>query len=97
MASTKELEDELAKARKDIQALAAMAADKAKTRGNGLASGVETLLQALSEDARASFEAAKAEGAALRGTAEDQIRANPLAATAIAFGVGILFASLMRR
>lgn len=97
MASTKELEDELAKAKKDIQALAAIAADKAKTRSNGLASGMESLLQGLSEDARASFEAARAEGAVARNMAEDQIRANPLAATAIAFGVGVLFASMMRR
>lgn len=97
MASTKELEDELAKARQDIKALAAIAADKARTRGTGLASGMETLLSSLSDDARDAFEAARAEGAAARGAVEDQIKANPLAATAVAFGAGLLVATLLRR
>lgn len=97
MASTKELEDELAKARKDIKALAAIAADKAKERGTGLAGGMETLLSGLSDDARDAYEVARAEGAAYRGAFEDQVRTNPLAATGIAFGIGMLFATLMRR
>lgn len=97
MASTKELEEELAQAKKDIQALAAIAADKAKARGTGLAAGIETLLAGLSEDARGSYEAARAEGAAYRGQLEEQVRTNPMAATGIAFGIGMLFAMLMRR
>lgn len=97
MATTKELEEELSQAKKDIQALAAIAADKAKARGNGLASGMETLLASLSEDARGAYEVARAEGAAYRGELEDQIRTNPLAATGIAFGIGMLFSMLMRR
>lgn len=97
MPSTKELEAELAAARKDIAALTAMASEKTAARTNGLKDGISAYLGDLSDEARAMFETAQAEGAKARAAAEGRIRDNPLAATAMAFAAGAVVTALLAR
>ncbi len=97
MPTNKELEAELAQARNDIAKLAALAGEKAIARGNGIADGIEATLNDMSDEARAAFNHARKEAAAARGAVEEQIKGNPLVATGIAFGVGVIFASLLNR
>ncbi|MCG6882989.1 MAG: hypothetical protein LJE62_04455 [Silicimonas sp.] len=97
MTTNKELESELAQARKDIATLASLAGEKARARTNGIAEGLEVALNDLSKEARSAFEHARSEGAAARGAVEGQIKENPLLATGIAFGAGILVAALLGR
>lgn len=97
MATKEELEQQLKVARNDIETLAAMAGQTAREQ---LSSGAETAqneLMKLSDDTRALFDSARAEGAKLRGATEDQIRANPLATVGIAFVAGIVVSSLLGR
>lgn len=95
--SNKELEAQLAQARKDIETLAAMAGDRAKTMARETAETAGDHLSALSDEARAVYDRAAAEGRHMREQTEEQIRANPLAATGIAFLAGAFLAMILGR
>lgn len=97
MASVKELESELAKARSDIAALASLAADRGSDRAGGIADAVQGIMGELSDEGRAAFEQARAEGEKLAGRAVDEIRTHPVSAVAIGVAAGALLTLLLRR
>lgn len=97
MPTNKELEQQLAAARKDIETLARMAGARARghvAQAQGRATGY---LEELSDEARAVFDNAQAQGAEARALAEERIRENPLMALGLAAGAGFILASLMRK
>jgi ElaB/YqjD/DUF883 family membrane-anchored ribosome-binding protein len=97
MPTNKELADQLATARKDIEALARMAGARATGEAGAAAGRVTDTLDGLSEETRAMYEAARKQGVALRHDAEDRVREHPLMATGLALFAGFLLANLMRR
>ncbi|MDX2132990.1 MAG: DUF883 domain-containing protein [Planctomycetota bacterium] len=58
---------------------------------------VSTTARDISGAARSGIDAVREQGTETVDHARDAIRANPLAAAAIAFGAGVLLASMMRR
>lgn len=97
MAKQKDLEEQLALARKDIETLAQMAGERAREVGHERIAQAQNGLEHLSEDARSAYNGAVQQGKQARGAAEDQIRANPLAATGLAFAAGFVLAGLLGR
>lgn len=95
--TTKDLEAQLEQARKDIETLALMAGDRARDVAKEKISDASAHLSALSDEARAAYEHAAAEGRKMREQTEEKIRANPLAATGIAFLAGVVLAGLLGR
>jgi ElaB/YqjD/DUF883 family membrane-anchored ribosome-binding protein len=92
-----ELKAQLDATRRDMQVLAAMVRDGASARALRARDDVTEKLDELSEETRALIGAAQAEGLRLADEASDTVRRNPLAAIAIAFGLGWLFGKLSRR
>lgn len=97
MPTNKELEDQLKTARQDIETLAKMAGARATDEAGAVAGRVSERIDGLSEESRAMYEAARRQGVALRGRAEDEVREHPLMATGLAVAAGFLLASLLRR
>lgn len=97
MATTKELEDQLAAARKDIENLARLASERLSDEVRNGRDKATDYVNMLSDEARATFDKAREQGAYSRMMAEDKVRENPLAAVAIALGAGFVLASLLRR
>lgn len=97
MAKTEELEAQLNLARKDIEALVSLAGKTAKEAGTEAAGAATAQLDDLSDDARHLYLAAINEGRKTSQAAQDQIRAHPMAATGIAFVLGLLAASFLAR
>ncbi|KPP85009.1 MAG: hypothetical protein HLUCCA08_11570 [Rhodobacteraceae bacterium HLUCCA08] len=95
--STEDLEAQLEKARKDIETLAAMAGDRARSFAREQAASAEDHLAALSDEARLIYDRAAEDGRQMRDRTEDRIRSNPLAATGIAFLAGAFLAMLLGR
>lgn len=98
MATTShDLEAELKSARRDIETLAQIAAERAGQAGSTAAAYADRKAHELSDDARKLYDDAIQGTRTARREAETQIRENPLAATGIAFLLGALFAALMGR
>ncbi len=97
MATKEELEEQLERARADIETLARMAGQTAQQKAQSAVRGAEQVMDHLSDDARALYESALQEGAKLRQASEDTIKSNPLASIGIAFVAGMLLSGLMRR
>ena len=97
MATVKELEAELAEARADIAALASLAADRGADRASGVADALQNIVGDLSDEGRAAFEKARAEGEKLSGRAVDEIRNHPVGAVAVGVAVGALLTMILRR
>ncbi|MBF9032085.1 DUF883 family protein [Rhodobacterales bacterium HKCCE3408] len=97
MATNKELEAELAQARRDIDALASLAAERTGARVNGIAHGIEAAIGDLSAEARQAFDSARSEGARARQKVEEEVRSHPFATAGIAFGLGALLMLLLSR
>lgn len=97
MATKEELEQQLEIARNDIQTLAKMAGGTVREQ---LQSGVDHAqgkAGELSEEARAVYDSARAEGARLRRVTEEHIRDNPLGTMGIAFVAGMVLAGILGR
>jgi ElaB/YqjD/DUF883 family membrane-anchored ribosome-binding protein len=97
MASVKDLEAELEQARADIAALASLAADRGSERAHGVSDAVQAMLGELSDEGRAAFEKARAEGTKLRGRAVEEVRTHPLSAVALGVAAGAVLALILRR
>jgi len=97
MATVKELEAQLEQAQADIKMLSSLAADRASDRSHGIARALEGTLDQLSDEARAVFDAARAEGAKVQDRAVDEIRKNPVGSVALGFAAGALLTLLLRR
>ncbi len=97
MAKIEELEAQLKLAKKDIEVLAAMAGTTAKEAATEAVGSASAQLESLSEDARQIYLDAINEGRKASQAAQDQIKANPLAATGIAFALGMVVAALLNR
>lgn len=97
MATKEELEAQLEIARKDIQTLASMAGGTVREQLHGGMEQAQGKVGELSEEARAVYDSARAEGARLRRVTEDHIRDNPLGTVGIAFVIGMVVAGLLGR
>lgn len=97
MAKIEELEAQLKLARKDIETLAAMAGSTVKEAAADAAGSASAQIESLSEDARQVYLEAIKEGQKASQAAQDQIKANPLAATGIAFLLGMVVAAFINR
>ena len=97
MSKQQELEEQLALARKDIETLAKLAGERAREYGQERVAQAQTGLEHLSDEARAAYDNALAQGQRARATTEEQIRAHPLAATGLAFAAGMILAGLLNR
>lgn len=97
MAKIEELEAQLKLAKKDIEKLASMAGATAKEAAADAAGTASAHLEGLSDDARQVYLDAIEEGRKAGQAAQEQIKANPLAATGIAFVLGMIVAALLNR
>eukprot|EP01013_Petalomonas_cantuscygni_P018740 TRINITY_DN36257_c0_g1_i1.p3 TRINITY_DN36257_c0_g1~~TRINITY_DN36257_c0_g1_i1.p3 ORF type:complete len:103 (-),score=30.02 TRINITY_DN36257_c0_g1_i1:259-567(-) len=97
MPTNKELEQQLAAARKDIETLARMAGTRAKGHVADVQSRAVGYMEDLSDEARAVFDSAQAQGYQARDLAEEKVRENPLMAMGLAVGAGFILAGLMRK
>lgn len=97
MSTNKELEDQLAALRKDVEVLASLAGQRAQDIARDKMDSARDQMESLSSEARAAYDRAADEGRRLRENTEDQIRSNPLAATGLAFLAGAVLASLLGR
>ncbi len=97
MPTKEELEQQLASARKDVEALAAMAGERTQGAIADAESRIEEVTAELSDEARELLEQARLEGQQWRGAVEDHVRKNPLMTLGIAAGAGFILASLLRR
>lgn len=95
--TTRDVEAELKAARRDIETLAKMAAERAGEAGATAVDLAERKAQQLSDEARKLYDEAVDGGVRARREAEARIRENPLASAGIAFLIGALFAALMGR
>ena len=97
MAKIEELEAQLKLAKKDIETLAAMAGTTAKEAAVEATETASAHLESLSDDARQVYIEATNEGRKASLAAQEQIKANPLAATGIAFVLGMVVAAIFNR
>lgn len=97
MATKEELEQQLEVARKDIEALASMAGGTVRDQLRNGVDQAQAQVGELSDEARALYDGARAEGARLRHMTEEQVRANPLATIGLAFAAGVVLSGLFGR
>lgn len=97
MPTKEELQAQLEKAQSDIAALTQMTGERLASGVREVEKQVEDHMEALSDEAQAMVETARAQGAQVRLLAEDQLKQNPLTVLALAAGAGFLLAHVLKR
>ncbi len=97
MATKEELEDQLAQTRSDMKVLASLASERATEVAIDAKDAAKEKVGALSAEAQAMLDEATVEAKRFAKDAEATMKANPLATVGIAFGIGMLLGSVMRR
>ncbi|MEM6304407.1 MAG: hypothetical protein AAF744_06790 [Pseudomonadota bacterium] len=97
MATAKELEEQLHRAQQDIETLAMMAGSTAREATSDAMNSAANQIEGLSAEAQQVYARALTEGQKARQSAEDHIKANPIAATGIAFLAGLIVAAFFNR